>query len=253
MSKEELRRQYRHRPPPPKDPSQTLSTTSNKEDNCVVKITPTDESEELWESDNISVVHDYEEIDLEDFRVMAKSRDPLESAISKLKSKEELRKLYKHRAPPKLPTITDSKEDNLADAAAKQTEETPSTGVAQHCDSLEQSSPFEQRSQEVTQEECRLPPEKQLHTQPLSDSTIAVPTTNSTEKNVAIHGQEMSSFVDGQLEDQPMSCKPLHSTAEGSSSHLELVSDSKDDYMPLIPKRKKKNANSDYETLNFQQ
>ena len=104
MSKEELCRQYRHRPPPPKDPSQTLSATSNKEDNCVVKITPTDESEELWESDNISVVHDYEEIDLEDFRVMAKSRDPLESAISKLKSKEELRKLYKHRAPPKLPT-----------------------------------------------------------------------------------------------------------------------------------------------------
>ena len=64
MSKEELYRQYRHRPPSPKDPSQTPSMTSNKKDSCVVKITPTDKSEELCESDNISMVHDYEEIDL---------------------------------------------------------------------------------------------------------------------------------------------------------------------------------------------
>ena len=91
---------------------------------------------------------------------MVKSRDP--SAISKLKSKEELQKLYKHRAPPKLPTIVDTKENIFADI--QHTKETQLSGMAWHCDSLEQWNPLEQRSQEVIQERNTVPPEKQNKT-----------------------------------------------------------------------------------------
>jgi hypothetical protein len=243
-SKEELRRRYRHRPPPPKDPQ---PTSSNKEESI---ISPTNQDEH--ELDNMSMVHDYEEIDLEEFRIAMKSRDP--SATSRLKSKEALRKLYKHRVPPKVPTTGINKEYTLADKD-RQTEATPSSGKARQFH--EHSSPVEHKSRELIHVESTLPSEKHLLDQSLSDFTN---TSKGEVKNATsiIHGQQESSFIHGQLEDVPMTCtlKPLHSTAEGSSSHLLSVSDSNDDYMPLIPKRKNKKVNYDYdriETLNIQQ
>ncbi len=239
MAKEELRKQYRHRQPPRKDPALPQPISSNKEGSI---ISPTDHDD--CELDNIGMVHEYEEIDLEEFRNAMKSRDP--SATSSLKSKDALRKLYKHRAPPKVPTTDDNKGNTLADQD-RQTEAIPSLGKAQQF--REHLSPVEYESK-LKQETSTLPLEKERpHDQPLLDTTN---TTEGEGKDAIIHGQQESSFIHGQLEDGPKTGmqKPLHSTAEGSSGHLLSVSD---DYMPLIPKRKKKKVNYNYETLNFQQ
>ena len=245
ISKEELRRRYRHRPPPSKDPAPPPQTSvSDKEDSVAIIINPTasdhDESN-LPELDNISTVHEYEDIDLEDFRNAVKCRDP--SATSKLKSKEALRKLYKHRAPPMVPTktSTECKENILSEN--RQTEATPSSEKAQEFH--KHSSPVKQKSQELIQAESTLPSEKQL--QSLSDSTKTIQSTKEEEeKNAIIHGQ---------LKDEPTTSmlKSPHSNTDSSSGHLLSVSDPDDDYMPLIPKRRKKKVNYDYETLNFQQ
>ena len=243
ISKEELRRQYRHRPPPSKDPALPPQTSvSDEEDSVAVVINPTasdHEESNMPELDNISMVHEYEEIDLEDFRFEVKGRDP--SATSKLKSKEALRKMYKHRAPPRVPTKTSTDSKENIPSENRQTKVTPSSEKLH-----EHSSPVEQKSQELIQAESTvtLPSEKQQ--QSLSDSTKII------QSVIIKEGEEKDATIHDQLKEEPMTSM-LKSNAEGNSGHLLSVSDSDDDYMPLIPKRKKKKIICDYETLKFKQ
>ena len=246
LSKEELCRQYRHRPPPSKDPALPPQiSVCDQEDSLAVVINPTasdHEESNMPELDNISMVHEYEEIDLENFRFAVKGRDP--SATSMLKSKEALRKMYKHRAPPRVPTETSTDSKENIPSENRQTKVTPSSEKLH-----EYSSPVEQKSQELIQaERVTLPSEEQPS---LSDSTKTIQSVIIKER------EEKDATIDvhGQLKEEPMTSmlKSPHSNAEGNSGHLLSVSDSDDDYMPLIPKRKKKKIICDYETLNFQQ
>ena len=111
MTEEELHRQYGHKPPfhngpsPPKD-SLASPLASNEEDMFI--INPRDESDKARRSD-ISIVHHYEEIS-----PIMKSKEP-SATTRKLKTKGELRNLYRHRSVPTMITITGSKEGILSD------------------------------------------------------------------------------------------------------------------------------------------
>ena len=241
LTEEELRTQYGHSPPPPNNPLAS-PLASNKEDNLLI-TSPSDESEDIIchaQSDTISVVHDYEEIDLEVFPAKASA------ATQKLKSKEELRKLYRHRAPPKVPTVSDTKEDILSDV--QQTKATTSSEDPHHS---EHSDSMAHKPQELAPKlEGIIPSEKVLlHLQSSSGSTEIIPDTikEDEDERVDISTEQLDHCIqEGHNVDQPH-----ESPAESSSSHALPASDSENDYMPLIPKRKKKKASSDYETLRF--
>ena len=235
-AQEELHGQYGHKPPlhngqsPPKD-SLASPLASNEEDMFV--INPRDESDKAHRSD-ISTIHHYEEIS------PMKSKET-SATTRKFKSKEELQKPYRHRAPPEVPTITSSKEGILSDTQ-------PSEPIAHkpHRESIP-----EERIIQLAESENELP---DAQCQLSSDSMKAIPDTTDRgeDKKINAEIQQASLFVQ---EDQPISYmhQLLHSTAENSSSHLLSASDSENDYMPLIPPKKKKKANSDYETLHFEQ
>ena len=95
MSKEELRRQYRHRPPPTNHSGRAPPMISNKESAFLI-VSQVGESEKSCKSGNtrLSMVHEYEEVDLEDFGIERK--DPSATSMPiKWRSQERLAELKK--------------------------------------------------------------------------------------------------------------------------------------------------------------
>ena len=242
LTKEELHRWFRHSPPPPNN-LLAPPLASNKEDVFAI-ISPNDESKDVChdQSDTISVVHVYEEIDVE---VFPEKNAEASATTNRLKSKEELRKLYRHRAPPKVPTVSDTKEDILSDVQQTKATTSSEDPCAYH---NEHTSSMAHKPHELAPKlDGIIPSETELlHLQSSSGSTEIIPDTikEDEDKRVEISIQEVDHFIQ---EDHNVH-QPHKSTAESSSSHALPASGN---YMPLIPKRKKNKANSDYATLRF--
>jgi hypothetical protein len=173
---------------------------------------------------------EYEDLDV----FMAKKA----SSTCQFKSKEKLRKLYRHRQPPKLPTITDSKD-------------------FQHMDTLESEAQYHghECSSLVAQYHARLlepTPEEWIALPAQSGSSTKAIQQGITYENVSKHSNiEQGSFVQ---KDQLLTSsvhKPLHSTADSNRYRYPSLGGaySQGDYMPLIPKRQENKAYSKYETL----
>ena len=250
MMKEELRKKYRHRPPPPKDP---LAPTLVSGKDLSSDISQSDNSEEVCQSPNTSTT-----CGQDDSETMPMTTPNLAKfSASNIKSKEVLRKVYRHRTPP--PKIPAKRGRNLKEDIVSDIQQTEASMISEenHYHS-EHSSPIANKQQESTSEErikLSVESEKELHTQPSSDSIKPISDTLEEDDGKSIINteiQQMHHIMNANQEDQTIN-DPLTTTTGSSSNHLVLASDhdSEGDYMPLIPKRKKKKAASEYETLHF--
>ncbi len=93
ISKEELHRRYRHRPPPPKVPTLPTPMSIINESPCAV-ICETDQPEKSCKTDHsgLSTAPYYEEIDFDNFGIKLSTRDPIAISKHKCAFQETLKK-----------------------------------------------------------------------------------------------------------------------------------------------------------------
>ena len=253
-SKEELRKEYRHRPPPPKDP---LAPTLASYKDLSPDISQSDNYEEVCQSPNASTT-----CGQDDSETMPMPTPNLAKlSASNIKLKEELQKVYRHRTPlPKIPAKRgrNLKKDTGILSDIQQTEAFIISEEDQY--HLEHSNTIAKchKQQESTPDErikLSVESEKELHTQPSSDSIKPISDTSEDDSKNMINEIHLVDHVMNANQIEPVNemrhLLPL--PTESGSNHLVLASDhdSEGDYMPLIPKRKKKKATSEYETLHF--
>ena len=190
---------------------------------------------------NVSVsvmCHNYEELDFDSAAC---------PATKKFKSREELRKLYRHRPPPKLPPTTKFNDSKTVPSDFQGAESDTSDQQAQHhcqCSSLTAHMNVAGLQESIQEERVILSmPALSVSTKAIHQGTIQYENVN---KNAEI---EQGSFVQTTSLHNPLHPAIVDTSYSSCSHSLPTGAEPQSAYMPLIPKRANDKVNSDYEII----